>query len=159
MKARTMDKILSFENIEGDIKKIKKRGVLVLVGGCFDILHTGHIEFLKAAKKQGDILLIMLESDESVRAKKGKNRPANGQKPRADILASLPAVDYILPLPYLKSDLDYYNLVKTIEPDIIAVTATDTALHKKSEQAEIVGGKIVEVIKRLPYSTTDLINK
>lgn len=151
-----MNKIIPYEKLTDFLPKIKQQR-LVLAGGVFDILHPGHIAFLKAAKKQGDLLLVMLESDEGVRAKKGKDRPVNTQQLRADALGRLHMVNYILLLPYLKNDQEYYNLVKKLQPDIIAVTAADVAYNKKSEQAEIVGGRIVEVIKRLPHSTTDLI--
>lgn len=151
-----MNKIIPFENLNGNLRKLQNQK-LVLVGGCFDILHAGHIEFLNAARKQGEKLLVILESDESVRSKKGAGRPINDIKTRASLLAALPVVDYILLLPYFKTDLEYYNLVKKIEPDIIAVTASDAAYNKKLEQAKLVGGRVVEVIKRLPqHSTTSL---
>lgn len=155
----SMDKLLSYDTIETDIKKIKAQGKLVLVGGCFDILHIGHIEFLDRAKKQGDTLLVMLESDTSVRKRKGENRPINSQKKRARVLSTLRTVNYILPLPYLKTDLEYYDLVKKLEPDIIAVTENDTAYNKKVEQAKQVSGRVVEVIKRLPHSTTKILEQ
>jgi len=152
-----MNKILTFNNFHSDIQNIKKNGTIVLVGGCFDILHKGHMEFLSLSKKLGTNLVVMLESDESAKKRKGKNRPVNTQEERAKVLSSLPYVDFILPIPHLKTDLEYYDLVKKLEPDIIAVTESDPAYNKKVEQAEMVGGKVVEVIKRLPHSTTQLI--
>lgn len=152
-----MNKTLPFDTIPEKIKTIKKRGTLVLAGGCFDILHKGHIEFLTKAKKLGDTLIILLESDESVKKRKGTTRPVNTQEKRGSVLSFLPSVDYIIPLPLLKTDLEYYALVKKLEPDIIAVTENDSAYNKKVEQAKMVGGKVVEVTKRLPYSTTRLV--
>ena len=155
-----MIKIINLENLDAALKRVKTRGKLVLVGGCFDILHRGHIEFLRRAKKQGDILFVMLENDESVRARKGKNKPVNSQEDRAILLSAIPDVDIVLLLPYLKTDLEYYDLVKLIEPDIIAMTENDPAYNKKSEQAKIVGGKAVIVIKRLPeHSSKKLARK
>ena len=154
-----MKKILEFSNLSSDISTIKQKGPIVLVGGVFDILHKGHIEFLSKSKRLGKSLIVMLESDESVKKRKGENRPVNTQLQRAKTLSTLSCVDFILPIPFLKTDLEYYGLVKKLEPDIIAVTKSDPAYNKKVEQAKMVGGKVVEVIKRLPYSTTDLINK
>ncbi len=155
-----MDKIITQDTLPNKLSQVKSRGKLVLVGGCFDILHEGHIQFLKKAKEQGDVILILLESDKSIKKWKGSERPINTQKKRARILSESKDVDYILLLPELKKDLEYYDLVKKIEPDIIAVTSGDPAYNKKVEQAKMVGGKIVEVIDRLPqYSTTDLIRK
>ncbi|MFI5265199.1 MAG: adenylyltransferase/cytidyltransferase family protein [Candidatus Levyibacteriota bacterium] len=154
-----MDKILSYEDIKNQVKEIKKQGKLVLVGGCFDILHTGHIYFLNEAKKQGDILLVMLEGDESIKARKGENRPVNPAKKRVDALKKLQAVDYVLLLPYLKTDPEYFSLVKTLEPDIIAVTVGDPAVSKKVEQAKEVGGSVFEIKRLHEHSTTKLINK
>jgi bifunctional ADP-heptose synthase (sugar kinase/adenylyltransferase) len=82
------------------------------------------------------------------------------QEKRSQNLSKIDEVDFILLLPELKKDLEYYDLVKKIEPDIIAVTSGDPAYNKKAEQAKIVGGEIVEVIDRLPeHSTTNLIKK
>lgn len=154
-----MKKIIDYDDLPKHIPHIKSQGKLVLIGGVFDILHPGHLAFLQAAKEQGATLLVMLESDESVRKTKGEKRPINPQGVRAQNLSGVVDVDYVLLLPHLKNDLEYYTLVKSIQPDIIAVTASDPAYNKKSEQAKMVGGKIIEVIRRLPHSTTDLIEK
>lgn len=154
-----MDKVLSYENIENDIKRIKTRGKLVVAGGCFDVLHPGHIFFLHEAKKQGDTLLIMLEGDQSIRKRKGTGRPINPAEKRINRLIKLKTVDYVLLLPHLKTDPEYFTLVKRLEPDIIAVTVGDPAKSKKAKQAKTVGGEVFEV-KMLPeYSTTILIGK
>jgi len=91
-----------------NIKKQHKK--IVLVGGCFDILHPGHVIFLEKAKKVGDILFVLLESDEKVKKIKGANRPIHNQKMRAKVLSVLCCVDYIVMLPFLKSDTDYDKL-------------------------------------------------
>jgi len=73
-----MNKVIKFEQLEELSKKIKQKGEkIILVGGCFDILHTGHIRFLKSAKELGGKLLVALESDESVKRSKGEKRPVN----------------------------------------------------------------------------------
>ncbi len=155
-----MKKILTYNNLLNTIKSIQSQGAIVLVGGCFDIIHPGHIEFLKKAKKTGDILFVLLESDESISLWKGKERPINPQIKRAETLEKIPYVDYILLLPRLETDQEYYEMTNAIQPDIIAVTKGDPATFKKSEQAQLVNGKLVEVMERIPkHSTTSIINK
>lgn len=129
----------------------------VLVGGCFDILHIGHLKFLENAKKQGDLLVVLLENDQSVREKKGQNRPINNQKDRARLLAALSVVDFVILLPLMKDSLAYDQLVKKIKPQIIAVTNNDPEEAYKRRAAKLVGAKLVAVIKRISdQSTTKL---
>lgn len=131
---------------------------LVVAGGCFDILHKGHLEFLRSARKEGDALLLFLESDQRIKEIKGNGRPVNTQKDRATILANLPFVDYVLPLKYMKNDKDYEILVKKLEPDIIAVTSGTRVFGWEREYMKETGGRIVEVMPRIKsYSTTNLV--
>src|SRR3990167_134264 len=118
-----MDKVVSIEKaiqITNHLNNQRKR--IVLTGGCFDILHIGHISFLENAKKEGDVLFVLLESDESIKKLKGDNRPINNQEDRAKILESLKIVDYIIRLPYFENDKDYDKLISSLKPDIIATT-------------------------------------
>jgi FAD synthetase len=124
----------------------------VLVGGCFDILHYGHIYFLKKAKKLGDILIVALESDENTRKLKGINRPIHTQKQRAEILKSLKFVDKVISLP---PSPDYKLLTKNIKPDIIACDPEDMLL-KNREAYEDLGAKIVIIPKIKTPSTTQI---
>lgn len=132
---------------------------IVLVGGCFDIIHVGHIVFLEKAKKLGDTLIVLLESDKNVRETKGKNRPINNQKNRARILSSLKMIDKIVKLPYMKSDQDYLKIIQKIKPDFIAVSGNDKNLDKKKEQAKITGSKIIKVTELIPDQSTSRILK
>lgn len=133
---------------------------IVLAGGCFDILHKGHLKFLKAAKKQGGILIVALENDENVRRLKGKTRPVNSQNIRSKNLLKTGLVDNVVLLPTLRTGENYLKMVQTIEPDVIAVTAGDPQMANKQKQAKVVGAKVKVVIERIPgYSTTNLINK
>lgn len=155
-----MNKTIDFDELDQKLETIKSKGKLVIAGGCFDVLHEGHIRFLEKAKKHGDILLIILESDESVRRRKGADRPVNNQRKRARFLSRFDSVDYVLTIPDFKRDENYYNLVKKLQPDIIAVTKKDPIISKKSEQAKLVGGEIIEVIDRIPnLSTSNILNK
>jgi rfaE bifunctional protein nucleotidyltransferase chain/domain len=134
----------------------KKNKSIVLVGGVFDLLHYGHLKFLQAAKKEGDILIVALESDKNVRTKKGRNRPIHREQIRAEILAELECVDYVLILPEMRTP-DYFKLVEKLRPDIIAVTENDPQIENKRKQAKSVGGKLAVVTPCLPTpSTTQL---
>lgn len=148
-------KIISYPDLEKKLSKVKKKKVVV--GGCFDILHIGHIRFLKQAKKRGDILIVLLESDEFIKKKK-KRQPFHTQKERVEILAGLEDIDYIIPLPLLNSDDDYLRLVKIIKPQIIAVTENDSQIENKKKQAKVIKAKVEVVI---PYdkgpSTTSIL--
>jgi rfaE bifunctional protein nucleotidyltransferase chain/domain len=131
----------------------------VLVGGCFDILHVGHIAFLNAAKKEGDVLVVMLESDESITKTKGRGRPINTQDDRALILASLAVVDFVIKLPLFDRDDDYDNLVISLKPAIIATTKGDRTRSHKERQAEKIGAKVVDVtFPVVNKSTTRLVS-
>lgn len=130
---------------------------IVLVGGCFDLLHFGHISFLKQAKALGEHLIIALESDENVRRMKGDARPIHTQAQRKEMLESLSFVDEVIALPPMHSDLDYYELVQKIKPAVIAVTDGDAAIVKKTEQAKEVGARLVEIPKIHTPSTSQLV--
>jgi len=133
---------------------------IVLVGGCFDILHVGHVVFLEKAKKKGDVLVVLLESDETIKRLKGKSRPINTQKDRAKLLASLQMVDVVVCLPDMKSGDDYNKLVMNLRPDVIAITGDDKIKEIKNRQAKTVGGRLYVVTKRVGgYSTTRLREK
>lgn len=136
----------------------KETKVIVLAGGCFDVLHPGHITFLEKAKKTGDKLIVLLESDEKVRILKGVNRPVHTQKERARILSALTAVDQIISLPFMKTDQEYDELVKKIKPDIIAVTLKALGNHHK-RIAKLVGAKLKYVAVIDKYSTSKILNE
>lgn len=128
----------------------------VLVGGCFDLLHFGHIAFLKKAKEKGDKLVVALESDENVRKMKGEARPIHSQLERREMLESVTYVDEVIPLPPMKGDRDYYELVRKIKPAVIAITQGDPLRIKKLEQANEIGAQLVEIPKIHTPSTSQL---
>lgn len=137
-----------------DQRPVTKSQQLVLAGGCFDILHQGHILFLEAAKKQGDTLFVILESDESIKAKKGNKRPVNSQIKRARILSHLKSVDYVIMLPPLLTGEQYDQIIAVIKPKIIAATAGDPMRMYKERCAKIVGARVVDVIRPVPDEST-----
>ena len=87
---------------------------LVLAGGCFDLLHIGHITFLEKAKAQGDALFVLLESDEAIKKQKGPNRPLNSQTNRALVLSKLSLVDFVIKLPTKTNNTFYDDLALAI---------------------------------------------
>lgn len=150
-------KIVFYKNLEksASIFKDKKS---VLVGGCFDLIHYGHLKFLEKAKKQGDYLIVALESDEFIKKNKRKLQVHN-QNERAEILANLNMVDMIVLLPFFQTNNDYFELVKKISPSIIAVTEGDKQLENKKKQAELIGAEVKEVIINLKNFSTRNIAK
>jgi len=154
-----MAKIVTTKQIEkltNELHQQNKR--IVLTGGCFDILHVGHITFLEKAKKQGDVLLVLLEADETITSLKGPQRPINTQEGRAIILAALSVVDMVILLEPWMSDKAYDNLVILIKPAIIATTKGDGNRFHKERQAKISNAKVVDVTMHISdASTTKLI--
>ncbi len=108
--------IKSRDEIVRIAERLKKEGKkVVFTNGCFDILHVGHVKYLQEAKSYGDVLIVGLNSDHSVRTLKGPTRPVNPEEDRAYILAALEAVDYVV----MFSDETPYELIKAIAPDIL----------------------------------------
>ena len=137
--------------------KVKNKDKIVLVGGCFDILHLGHVIFLEKAKRLGDKLVVLLESDENIKKNKGNNRPVNNQENRAKMLMSLKAVSKVIKLPEMKTDEEYLALIRKIKPSVIAITGGDKRIFQKRKQAKIVGARLVKVTKQIPYQSTSRI--
>lgn len=135
--------------------KINRKKV-VLVGGCFDLIHYGHIQFLKQAKMLGDHLIVALESDENVKRRKGDSRPIHTQQQRKEMLEALHLVDEVVTLPEMKSDEDYRNLVLHIKPHILAVTEGDPMIEKKKSHAQLVGASVISIPKIHTPSTSQL---
>ena len=155
-----MNKIIKIDRVLKISRELKSKGKsIVLVGGCFDILHLGHIKFLKNSKNLGDILFVLLENDESVKKLKGKDRPINNQIERAQVLSALSTVGYVVLLPQMKTDRDYDKLITQIKPDFIGVTQDDPNISHKIRQAKLVGGKLKIVTKRVSSKSTTKLAK
>jgi len=130
---------------------------IVLVGGCFDILHFGHISFLKQAKKAGDFLVVALENDDFIRSQK-KREPFHTLQERSTILKEIRAVDSVVSLPILSGYEDYLSLVQAIRPNVIAVTENDPYLSQKRKQARSIHAKVKIVISRnSKHATTSIL--
>ncbi|MCX7698110.1 MAG: D-glycero-beta-D-manno-heptose 1-phosphate adenylyltransferase [Candidatus Goldbacteria bacterium] len=149
--------ILNRKKLISEIKKLKNKGKkIVFTNGCFDIIHVGHIKLLNAAKKLGDVLVLALNSDSSVKRLKGEKRPIVPQNERAEIMAALTMVDIVT----IFNEDDPYNIIKDVKPDVL-VKGGDWPLDK------IIGADIVKSyggeVKNIKYiegkSTTNIINK
>jgi len=150
-------KLLKLNELEKVLIEQRKHDrKIVFTNGCFDILHRGHINYLQEAKKFGEILIIGMNSDNSIKRIKGKDRPINNQEDRAIVLSALNIVDYIT---IFEEDTPL-NLIKHIKPDIL-VKGGDWKI------GEIVGSDVVlqrggevKSLQYLPgYSTSEIIAK
>jgi D-beta-D-heptose 7-phosphate kinase / D-beta-D-heptose 1-phosphate adenosyltransferase len=140
----------------GRAENLAKKNRRVLVGGCFDIIHLGHVEFLNKAKEMGDELWVMLESDVTVKKLKGENRPINSQQDRAEVLINLRAVDYVVMLSEMKTGENYDEVLKILRPDIIAATEGDQIKDRKTIQAKMVEAEL-RVIPNIEGKSTSKI--
>ena len=152
---RIKTKILSREQIKNqcNIWRFNEKKI-VFTNGCFDILHLGHIEYLTQAANLGGILLIGLNSDASVKAIKGSDRPFNNEEARAIILASLSFVDGLI----IFDEETPYELIKLVKPDIL-VKGADYSVEQIAghDIVQAHGGEVITIPLTEGYSTTDLI--
>ena len=127
----------------------------VLAGGCFDLLHYGHLTLLKSAATYGPVV-VALESDDSILASK-KSPPIHTQQQRAEILSEMNCVAKVICLPPLKTYEDYLDLVKAIRPAVLAITDGDSQADNKKRQAETVGARVIVVNTLIPGLSSSLI--
>ncbi len=145
--------IKTFDEITSIVDRLKGKGKkIVFTNGCFDILHRGHVSYLDVAKSFGDVLILGLNSDDSVRRLKGDSRPINNQEDRGFILAALESVDYVV---NFYEDTPY-ELIKLIKPDVLVKGAD-------YEDKEVVGSDIAGEVRLVTFidgkSTTSTIDK
>jgi len=147
-----MKKVQDRQALKKICDRLRKDGKkIVFTNGCFDILHAGHVRYLKQAKKLGDVLIIGLNSDASVSGIK-PGRPINSEKNRAEVLSGLASVDYVV----IFKEKTPYNLIKAVIPDVL-VKGGDW------QPQEIIGSDIAKETFSLPFvkglSTTRIIEK
>jgi len=129
-----MGEILSQGSLIDRVRSLRREGKrVVFTNGCFDLLHVGHVRYLRAAKELGDLLVVALNSDASVKAIKGSERPIISQEERAEILAALSSVDFVT----IFEELDPARLIALLEPDVL-VKGGDWSAD------QIVGKELVE---------------
>lgn len=141
-------------NIRQQLRQAGKK--VVFTNGCFDILHRGHVEYLQKAKQLGDVLVVGLNTDASVKRLKGPTRPIVEEQDRAIVLAALGVVDYVC----LFDEDTPYELIRAIVPDVL-VKGADWAIEKVvgRDVVEAAGG-VVKTIEFVPdRSTTSIIGK
>jgi D-glycero-D-manno-heptose 1,7-bisphosphate phosphatase len=149
-------KIKNQKQIVRIARKLKKEGKkIVTYSGSFDVLHIGHIKAIKEAKKQGDILIILLNSDKSVKSYKGPTRPIILEDHRAEMLAAIQYVDYI----YIFDEINVLPILEKIKPNIHANAENWGKNCIERSLVESNGGRI-HILKTIPgHSTTSLIKK
>ena len=150
------DKIITRRRLQALVKKLRVKGSrIVFTNGCFDLLHIGHIRYLEKAKSLGDILIVALNSDRSVRRIKGPQRPIISERERAEVIAALGCVDYVI----LFHEPDPQNIIADLLPDILVKGgdwSKDNIIGRDIVQAK--GGKVVTIPMVPQASSTNIIN-
>lgn len=152
-----MEKIVDSDSLKDRLNDLRRSGSrIVFTNGCFDILHAGHVRYLSQARAHGDILVVGLNSDKSVKMIKGEKRPIIPEVQRAEVLAGLWCVDYVT----LFHESDPLRLIEKLKPDVL-VKGADWA-ENQIIGAEVVnahGGRVVRVRMVSGVSTSEIIQK
>jgi rfaE bifunctional protein nucleotidyltransferase chain/domain len=150
-----VDKVLSRDELLGRVADVRRAGqTIAFANGCFDLLHVGHVRYLDAAAQEADVLIVAINDDESVRALKGKGRPILQAADRAELVAALRCVDFVVIFP----ESTVGPLLEAIRPDVHC-KGTDYTLDSVPER-EVVrgyGGRIAIVGDPKDHSTRDLL--
>ncbi len=149
--------VASFDELKCIVARERKKGKrIVTTNGCFDLLHLGHVRYLQEAQKLGDVLVVGINSDASVRKLKGKDRPLNPETDRAEVVAALRCVDYT----FIFHEDDPVRFVEELKPDVHA-KGGDYTLDRIIERTAVEsgGGKVVLLGMVKGKSTTGLINR
>jgi len=151
----TRNKILPLEPLALKVAEHKDRGErVVLANGCFDVLHVGHVRYLQGARREGDVLVVAINSDQSVRSLKGKGRPVLPAEARARLVAGLAAVRYVV----IFDEPDVTRLLSILRPDVHAKgTDYTTETVPERETARRLGVRIAIVGDPKGHSTRDLL--
>jgi D-beta-D-heptose 7-phosphate kinase/D-beta-D-heptose 1-phosphate adenosyltransferase len=150
-------KIMTIARMKAIVGRLKRQGKkVVFTNGCFDILHVGHVRYLRKAKKRGDVLVIGLNTDRSVKKIKGEKRPVVPEKERAEILSALEFVDYVV----LFDEPSPLGLIKALKPNVL-VKGADWPKSRiiGREIVEKVGGRVVRIPLVAGASSTGVIEK
>ena len=151
------DKIKNLEQIQGIVRVLKsKRRKIITTNGCFDLLHFGHVRFLEKARSLGDVLIVGINSDQSVRKNKGGSRPIIGAKERSRVVAAIESVDYVL----IFNELDPSSWLSKVNPDI-HVKGRDRNIQEIKERRCVIngGGKVLLLPLIRGVSTTKTIKR
>jgi D-beta-D-heptose 7-phosphate kinase/D-beta-D-heptose 1-phosphate adenosyltransferase len=152
-----MNKILERNALKDKLEALRKKGKkIAFTNGCFDILHVGHVRYLREAKKTADVLVLALNSDSSVRSLKGEKRPLMNEKERAEILAALEFIDFVT----IFEELTPLELINYLKPDIL-IKGGDWPEEKVVGREEIKkwGGRVAIIPEVEGKSTTNIVEK
>ena len=152
-----MGKVIKRNDIEQYVSSWRESGkIIVFTNGCFDVLHRGHVEYLITARKYGDLLVVGVNTDSSVKKLKGDNRPLVGEQDRAFILSQIIPVDAVV----LFSEDTPYNMIREVKPDVL-VKGGDYSVDEVvgREIVEASGGEVIIIPLVTGKSTTNLIKK
>lgn len=152
-----MGQIINRKNISEFVDNLHKAGkTVVTTNGCFDILHVGHVRYLQKSKSFGDYLMVLLNSDKSVKSIKGDDRPINNEQDRAELLCALNCVDFVV----MFDESSPASLLDEIKPDVYTKGADYTMETLPEREIMIKNGTKVEFIDFVQgKSTTNIINK
>ncbi|HNS56766.1 MAG TPA: D-glycero-beta-D-manno-heptose 1-phosphate adenylyltransferase [Smithellaceae bacterium] len=152
-----MDKILDRQILKEKLDALRKDGKkIAFTNGCFDILHVGHVRYLREAKKTADVLVLALNSDSSVRSIKGEKRPLVGEEERAEILAALEFIDFVT----IFKELTPQELIIYLKPDVL-IKGGDWPEDKVVGRDDVKkwGGRVVLIPEVKGKSTTNIVEK
>ena len=151
-------KIVALDDVAKRVEQLRAGGKqIVATNGCFDLLHAGHIRYLKAARALGDVLVVGLNGDESVHKLKGPGRPINNESDRAEVLAALESVDLVAIFPELRAT----RFIELVRPDVYVKGgdySSETLDNEERTVLKKIGAKIDIVPFEKGYSTSALIN-
>jgi len=154
----TKNKIKSQEEITKIVEKLKKQSkTIVTTNGSFDIVHSAHVNLLEKAKEQGDILIVLLNSDSSIKKNKGPKRPIIPENERAHLLAGLQSVDYVV----IFNEDTPLKILEKIKPNI-HVKGGSVEQSRISDEQSLLSkwkGKFIQLPLEAGFSTTNIINK
>jgi D-glycero-beta-D-manno-heptose 1-phosphate adenylyltransferase len=153
----TREKILSREGLHDVLEEHRRAGrKVVFANGVFDLLHVGHVRYLQAAREEGDLLVVGLNSDASTRTLKGAGRPILTERARASLVAALAAVDYVV----IFDELDVNALLREFQPDVHA-KGTDYTPDSVPERnlAALLGIRVAIVGDAKKHSTRELLSR
>lgn len=151
------EKILKRNSLKEKVDSLRLSGKLVIfTNGCFDLLHVGHVRYLQEARKQGDCLVVAVNSDRSVEQIKGPGRPIIPDNQRAEVLAALGCVDWVT----IFDEPDPLVLIKLLKPDVL-VKGSDWPEEKiiGAKEVKEAGGKVLRIPLEVEASTSDILEK
>jgi len=150
-------KVLDRKTLKERVDSFRQSGkIVVFTNGCFDLLHVGHVRYLEEAGKQGDCLVVAVNSDSSVRQIKGPERPIIAEEQRAEVVAALGCVDWVT----IFDEPDPLVLIKLLKPDVL-VKGGDWPEEKIVGASEVkeAGGKVSRIPQEVGVSTSDILEK